>query len=494
MSQPEKTYVVLFLKAAPLTFFAAIVFLVGCGKAQFDIKSAAEAKEESREQVVEFDLDKIRSRGVLKVIIQNSSTSYFIYKGQPMGYDYELLKRYADSQNLRLQFIVTQEVEEGFRKLNSGEGDILAYNLTVTKERRQRISFTSYLSLVRLVLVQRKPEYWYQMKLHEIEKQMIRNPVELIGKEIVVRSGSSYIGRLENLSEEVGDDIIVEPAFAEETTENLIHKVATGKIQYTVAEENVALLNATYFPILDVETAISLPQQIAWGVRKSSPQLLASANSWIDTMRRSADYFVIYNRYFKNPKTYTLLAQSDHSNLKTNTISPYDDQLKAAAQKLGWDWKLLAAMVYKESQFDPKAKSWVGAIGLMQLMPETGKLYGARNLTNPTQNINAGVAYLAWLDKLWKNRIPDTKERIKYVLASYNVGQGHVIDAVKLTEKYHGDPAKWSDVSQFLLKKSDPNYFTDPIVEFGYCRGEEPFNYVTDILSLFDQYSQMVPV
>lgn len=444
--------------------------------------------------VYNFDLEDIKTRGVLKVIIENSSTSYFIYKGQPMGYDYELLQRYAEYAGVRLQFIVTQDLEDGFRKLNLGEGDILAYNLTVTNERRKRIAFTHYHNLVRLVLIQRKMDNWYQMKLHEIEAGLLRNPVDLIGKEIVVRKGSSYVSRLKNLSDEIGGEIRVTEAGPEETTENLIHQVATGKITYTVAEENVALLNATYFPVLDVNTAVSLPQQIAWGVRKNGNQLLSSLNGWIDQMRQETDYYVIYNRYFKNAKTYTLLAQSDFSNLRTNSISPYDEKIKEMAHTLDWDWKLLAALIQKESQFDPEARSWAGAVGLMQLVPETGKQYGARNLTDPTQNIQAGVKYLRWLDQLWTNRIPDKTERTKFVLASYNVGQGHVIDAVKLTEKYHGDATKWEEVSQYLLKKSEPNYFNDPVVEFGYCRGEEPYNYVIDILSLYDQYSQMISV
>lgn len=481
-------------RRAYLSFFAFFFLLLffGCGpvlKSDQADGSAADSLE-----VYDFDLEDIKARGVLKVIIENSSTSYFIYKGQPMGYDYELLQRYAEHVGVRLQFIVTQDLEEGFKKLNRGEGDILAYNLTVTNERRQRISFTRYHNLVRLVLIQRKMEDWHQMKLHEIEAALLRNPVDLIGEEIVVRKGSSYVSRLKNLSDEIGGEINIVEAGPEETTENLIHKVATGQIKYTVAEENVALLNATYFPILDVNTAVSLPQQIAWGVRKNGHQLLSSLNSWIDQMRKEADYYVIYNRYFKNSKTYTLLAQSDFSNLRTNSISPYDEKIKEMAHMLDWDWKLLAALIQKESQFDPKAKSWAGAVGLMQLVPETGKQYGARNLTDPVQNIQAGVKYLQWLDQLWTNRIPDKKERTKFVLASYNVGQGHVIDAVKLTEKHHGDPTKWSDVSEYLLKKAEPNYFNDPVVEFGYCRGEEPYNYVIDILSLFDQYSQMISV
>ncbi len=472
-----------------LFLYANLFILIGCGKTSFDTKAPGKP---IKEKVADFDLDKIKSRGFLKVIIENSATSYSIYKGQPLGYDYELLQRYAQEIDIKLQFVITQDLEEGFVKLNSGEGDIMAYNLTITKERRKRIAFTHAHNSVRLVLVQRKPAEYRELKIHETEAQLLRNPINLIGEEIVVRKGSSYIERLNNLSDEIGGDIVLVPASAEETTENLIRDVALGKIQYTVAEENVAMLNATYYPILDVNTAVSFPQQIAWGIRKNAPMLEKSLNNWIDSMQTTSDYHVIYNRYFKNPKTYTLLAKSDYSNLSSNKLSPFDEEIKKGAELLGWDWKLLAALIYKESQFKPKAKSWAGAVGLMQLLPETGKQYGAKNLTNPAENISAGVKYLQWLDNLWMERLPDKQERIKFVLASYNVGQGHVIDAVKLSEKYNGTGDVWNDVSDYLLKKSEPKYFNDPVVEFGYCRGAEPVNYVEDILSLFDQYKQMI--
>ena len=483
-----------FLKVSVFTVVLLISF--ACGKPSHDSHTENAKSEPPEEEVIAFDLGEIKSRGVLKVIIENSATSYFIYKGQPMGYDYELLQRYADHEKLHLQFVVTKDLDEGFRKLNAGEGDILAYNLTVTNERRKRISFTDYHNLARQVLVQRKPEGWRQMKRHEIEAQVIRNPIDLIGKEIVVRNGSSYISRLENLSDEIGGEIIIVPAFSNLSTENLIQQVAKGEINYTVAEENVALLSATYFSILDVKTALSLPQQIAWGIRKNAPQLLQSLNDWIAQMRSSPDYNLIYAKYFEDTKVFSQLTRSNYFGVKGGEISPYDDSIKALAIEIGWDWKLLAAMIFVESRFDPRAKSWAGAVGLMQLVPETGRMFGLapHDLMHPQKNMKAGVKYLKWLDELWKDRIPEKEERIKFVLASYNVGQGHVIDAVKLTEKYHGDPHKWEDVARLLLKKSEPNYFNDPAVEFGYCRGEEPVNYVAEILLLYDQYIQVLTI
>ncbi len=447
----------------------------------------------SFENPVDFDLAKIKKRGSLIAIVDNSSTGYFIYKGQPMGYEYELLQLLSKYLKVRLEIKLTTSIDEAFQMLNSGKGDIVAYSLTVTKERKSRMAFTSSHFTTRQMLVQRKPIGWQEMTKDQIDKQLIRSQVALIGKQINVRKSSSYIERLINLSHEIGGDILIveEPDSIE--TEGLIKKVATGKIDYTVADETVAYVNASYFPNIDVNTPISFPQQIAWAVRKNAPELLKEANTWIKRVKKQPTFNVIFNRYFRSPRASVLRAKSDFASISGEKISIYDDQIKNAAKNIDWDWRLLASQMYQESLFDPRAKSWAGAKGLMQLLPETGRRFGAKNLYDPKQNISAGVAFLRYLDKLWKKTIKDKDERIKFVLASYNVGVGHVEDARNLAKKYGADPTKWDgNVEKYLKLKSQKEYFTDPIVESGYCRGDEPVNYVKEILARFNQYKQLM--
>jgi membrane-bound lytic murein transglycosylase F len=180
--------------------------------------------------------------------------------------------------------------------------------------------------------------------------------------------------------------------------------------------------------------------------------------------------------------------QSDYSSLGGNKLSPYDDLIKAGAEKLGWDWRLLAAVVYQESKFNPGGESWAGARGLMQLMPETAKRFGASDVNNPKESMKAGVNYLMYLEKYWAKRVPDQQERLKFILASYNAGLSHILDARKLCVKYGKDDAIWEDVEFFLLKKSDPKYYRDPLVKTGYCKCEEPVNYVRFVLERFEEY------
>ncbi len=458
---------------------------------QSTVSSNLEIKEKE-EFIFEFDLDKVKERGYITALIDNSSTGLFIYRGQTMGYEYELLKRYSDELGVELKIDITQNLEEAFNKLNTGIGDIMAYNLTVTKERKKKIAFTHYHNQQHLVLIQRKPENWREMKYHEIEAELIRNPIDLIGKEVTVRSHSSYYDRLVNLSDEIGGDILITPGGNEVETEQLIKAVADGTIDYTVVEKNIAQVNSTYYRNLDIKTAVSFPQQIAWGVRKNAPELLNSLNSWIEKMRKTTDYYVIYDKYFKSSKASLARSRSKYSTVSGGNISPYDSLIKDAAIELGWDWRLLAAQVFKESKFDRRAKSWAGAIGLMQVLPRTGKQYNVTKLTDPAQNIYAGKMQLLWLQDTWKKDIEDPNERLKFVLASYNVGRGHVLDAVRLTRKYEKDPTKWQDVREFLLKKSYTKYFSDPVVEFGYCRGAEPVGYVDEILENYSNYKAII--
>jgi membrane-bound lytic murein transglycosylase F len=437
---------------------------------------------------VEIDLDDIVKRGYINALVDNNSFSYFIYKGHPMGYEYELLQLLAKQLDVSLKIKVTSGVDRAFEQLNTGEGDIIAFPLTITKPRREIVNFTRPHFNTYQVLVQRKPNNWRNLSLEQINDSMLRDPAELVGKKIYVIKGTSHELHLKHLSEELGGDILIENDTLSSESESLIRKVALGDIDYTVADHTMARINSAYYPNLDVSTVLSIPQQIAWALRKNSPKLMEVIDRWLLDIKEEPTFMVIYNRYFKSPRTSIDHMQSDYSSLGGNKLSPYDDLIKQGADKLGWDWRLLAAVVYQESKFNPTDESWAGARGLMQLMPETAKRFGATDLKDPKQSLKAGVNYLMYLEKYWTRRIPDQQERLKFVLASYNAGLAHILDARKLCKKYGRNEALWLDVQYFLLKKSDPKYYRDPLVTAGYCKCEEPVDYVQVVLDRFEEY------
>lgn len=437
------------------------------------------------------DFPEIKERGKLIAITSYSPLSYFIYHGQPMGYEYELLQMLGSQLDMEVEIRLARDLEQMIDMLEKGEGDLIAYGLTITAERRERLAFTDPMNVTRQVLVQRKPANWRQMKLHEIEALMIRNPFDLAGDTVYVRRGSAYTSRLHNLSLEIGDSIVVKEAPAQYTTEDLIHLIANDSITLTVADENIAQIQSAYYQNLDVSTPLSLPQQTAWAVRPTSPLLLDTINAWLTSAQNSADYYVIYNKYYKNRQAFRARYASEFNPSTGGNISPYDSLIKAGAERLEWDWRLLAALIYRESQFNPRARSWAGAQGLMQLMPRTAREFGASNPYDPRQNISAGVKFLQWLENYWSQHIEDPKERQKFVIVSYNVGQGHLQDARRLAEAFDASPDVWEDnVERFMLKKSNPDYYNLEMVRFGYASGFEPVNYIKTIHQLYDHYKK----
>jgi membrane-bound lytic murein transglycosylase F len=437
-------------------------------------------------------LKKIKEAGEIVAVTDYNSTNYFIYRGKPMGYQYDLLKRYAKHLGAELKIKVNKNLHESFDLLQRGECDILAYNLTITEERKKNITFTEPYAQTRQVLVQRKPDGWRSMSDRKIDQNVIRNQLELKGKVVYVRANSSYEQRLRNLSEEIGGGIkIIEKK--DYTEEQLIALVARGEIDYTVCDENLAKVNRTYYPNIDVKTAISFPQSLAWGVPKGADSLLLSLNKWIKDFKSTLDYAMIYNKYFKNRKS-ALIRKSDYYTISSGKISPYDDLFREYSKLIDWDWRLIASLAYQESRFNPTARSWAGAYGLMQLMPSVINRFGVEDKSSPEQSIMGGVKLLRWLKKQLKTKgVKGEKELRKFMLASYNVGLGHVLDAKRLAKKYGDNPNKWdNNVEEFILKKSDPEYYNDEVVYYGYCRGSETYNYVRQILDRYEHYKNII--
>jgi len=466
--------------AFPFVFLMILLSLVSCRKEQ----------EEAPEAVNR--LEQIKERGKLVGITDYNSTNYFIYRGKPMGFQYDLLKRYADHLDVELEIKVYKDMDRSFKAIEEGEADVMAFNLAVTEARKKRVNFTVPYAQTRQVLVQRKPDDWRSMTRRELERNMLRNQLELKGKVVYVRANSSYEQRLRNLSEEIGGGIrvIEKDDYSEE---QLISLVARGEIDYTICDENVAKVNSTYYPNIDVKTAISFPQNLAWGVPRQADSLLNNVNNWIRSFKKSLDYTLVYNKYFRNRKS-ARIYKSDYYTISSGKISPYDDLIKKYSDEIDWDWRLLASLIFQESRFKPNAQSWAGAYGLMQLMPSVLNRFEVEDKSSPRQNIRAGVAFLKWLDKQVKKLgIDDRNQRIKFVLASYNVGLGHVLDARRLAEKYGGDPNKWDVIKEYLLKKSNPEYYNDEVVYYGYCRGIETYNYVDQIMDRYQHYKNIIP-
>lgn len=465
-----------------LTF--TLIFISSCKKEQIT---------DTPKQTAFLDLDELRHRGRIIAVTDFNSTNYFIYKGQPMGFHYELLKSFSNYIGLNIEIIPQNDLRKSIEMLNSGEADLLAVDLTITSLREKQLRYTEPVYQTRQVLVQRKPNRWTAMTSDEINRSLIRSQLDLAGKSIYVQAGSSSVETLRSLRYQIGDSLaIIEVPYE---SEELIKLVARREIDYVVCDENVAKVNAGYYPIIDVLTPVSFTQNLSWGLRSSNSGRLAAAfNEWIASYKQTRDYALLYAKYYRNVWS-AYIYKSDYYTLNTGKISPWDVLIKSFSDTINWDWRLLASMMYQESRFIPDVRSWAGAYGLMQIMPSTGRHLGIDITSSPENNVKAGVFYLRFLQDYFKDKIPDENERVKFILAAYNAGTGNIDDAMELAKKHGRDPLVWDEnVEYFLLKKMDPAYYNDPVVKHGYCKGDEPVNYVAQILERYSNYRNIIPL
>ncbi len=436
-------------------------------------------RTDSREERV-HDLQQIKDSGELVVLTLYSSTSYFNYRGQDMGFQYELSEQFAKSLGVKLKVKVARNVKDLIRKLEAGEGDLIAYTLPVTKEWKDSLLYCGEDVITHQVVVQRKNG----------RHKPLKDVTELIGKDIYVNPGK-YYERLVNLDKELGGGIRIHLVRSDSiSAEDLITQVAQGKISYTVADNDIARLNRTYYPNLDINLKISFDQRSSWAVRKDCPQLARAASEWHKANLTSPDYKASTKRYFEISKA---TPHTPILSLREGKISHYDALFKKYAKEIGWDWRLLASLAYTESNFDTTAVSWAGARGLMQLMPSTARAMGLPDgkEQNAEESIKAAVKYIGMTAQSF-SELPK-EEQVNFVLASYNSGIGHVQDAMALAEKYGKDPHVWKDnVEKYIVLKANEEYFTDPVCKNGYFRGTETYNFVREITGRYEQYKKKI--
>ena len=435
-----------------------------------------EKNTDNWENPVNLDLDEIVRRGYIRAIVDNSSTSYYIYRGRRMGYEFEMLRNLANTLQVRLHLIVKPDLKGAYELLNSGRADIIAMNLVPTEERFQFSSFSD--------------------SNEEMNTGLIQN-----------RSGNSIVRELENRKNYTQPELMNNAQLcslqqhqqisffiieSKENKESLTTKVVDKEIEFTNVNMDFELVNPTYDKNLDVDFEIGEKNKVVWALRKNAPELQKEINIWIQKKQASGYFKILFDKYFLNSQNTYYRNNSTFSSISGNKISEFDGLIKTGADDLGWDWRLLASLVYKESRFDTAATSYAGAVGLLQLMPVTLERFGVENPNDPLESLMGGVNYLKYLDKFWRERVPENNERIKFILASYNIGHGHVLDAWNLTLKYGKNIKAWNSVAYYLKLKSDPDFFRDPVVKSGFAKGHLAVSYVEDIMILYDSYRELV--
>ena len=473
-----------------INVFALLFFLSSCGVSESENKQS-ESRPLQIYDSSDAVLDSIFARKKLKAATDYGSVSYLIYRGEPIGYQYEILKDFALYLGVELELVIESNMQKSIDMLNNNEIDILAMGLTVTNERYDKFSFTSPIMTTRQVLIQRKPEgYEKMLTADEIESHLLRNPLELAGVQVNVQDGTIFIDRLRTLSDEIADTINI--VADDRDIEELITAVANGEIDYTVADEHVAVVNSRYYRNIDAKTALSFPQKIAWAAKKGQTGLVDTINVWLGEFNNTLRARLLYNKYFKNIRSKRIV-NSQYNSYTGGQLSPFDDEMRESAKIIGWDWRLLASLVYQESEFKPNVQSWAGAYGLMQLMPHVMDKYGLDSNASSSDQLVAGVKHLIYIKSQMPSEITDSIEQVKFLFASYNCGLGHVLDARRLAEKYDKNPNIWTNnVDSCVLRLSEKEYYLDTVVYNGYVRGAETFNFVDDIMERYNIYKNLI--
>ncbi|HEY6913201.1 MAG TPA: transglycosylase SLT domain-containing protein, partial [Paludibacter sp.] len=387
---------------------------------------------------------------------------------------YEMVGNLAKHLHLNLKISIAKTETEMYQWLAERKVDIISYNIIETKGLKKQFSF---------VLPQ--PES-YQVLVQNMGANSVSDVTELNGESIYVKENSIFHQRLKALNDEIGGTINIVLAPDSLSDDDLIDMVAENKIKFTLAYHNVAILHKSYYRGLDCRMPVGFTQRNGWLVRNESQNLKNAIENWekLDDTRQIQ--WDLFRKYWEKSPFFALRRVT----IPKGAISPFDHLFRKYAPNIGWDWRLLASVAFHESRFDSQEISWAGAAGLMQLMPRTASNFGLnrRTILDPEMNIEAGVQYIKSLNMSFR-KISNKEERIKFILAAYNSGPAHILDAMALAQKYGKNPHVWfNHVEYFLQKKNEPEFYNDPVVKYGRFGGKETVRYVKNTLETYSKY------
>ena len=447
--------------------FSIIVF-------SFLLSSCGTKKNAENPLQSSVDLKEIINSDTLKVATMYGSTSYFLFRDELLGFDYEMAQNLANYLRLNLEIKIARTEKEMTQWLEAGDVDIVAYNTIETKELKSKFKF---------VLAQQDS---HQVLVQSMGINALADVTQLAGKTVYVNANSIFHQRLNSLNEEIGGSINIALAADSLSNDDLIDMVADGRIAYTFAYHNTAMLHKNYNKTLDCHLAVGFDQRNGWLIRKQSHNLGKVIEKWSKLSDTEHLQTNLFHKYWEKSPFFALRKVR----IPKGAISPYDHLFKKYAPLINWDWRLLASVAYHESHFDSQEVSWAGAAGVMQLMPRTAENFGLDKDTkfDAEKNIEAGVQYIKSLNLAFR-RVENPEERLKFILAAYNSGPAHILDAMALAGKYGKNPQLWfNNVEYFLLKKSDPQFYNDPVVKYGYFRGRETVKYVQGTMETYKKY------
>lgn len=437
------------------------------------------------EEPVDVDFAAIEEHGAIRLITRYSSVSYFLHHGIERGFEYEFLKEFANENGLRVEVVIPNEGEDPIDVLNRGDGDVIAQNYSITPKRARFIEFSEPYNFVNQILV-----------LPSHMEGFYPSVDSLNGLTVSVHRTSSYYFTLRELQKS-GINVIIDIVPDHLDTEGLINAVANGEIEATIADDNLFNAASIYIKGIIEGPSLSSRNVIAWGIRQNAVELKEKMDDFIvshfrysevdDEVKRSMVLNMLRHRYFENEvmvhRFRSPVADTDYAGM----LSPYDALVQPIADEMGVDWKLIVAIMAQESQFDPYAESWAGAVGLMQVLPRFSKI-ADYELYDEEVNVREGIRILK--QHLDHYAYLDSTSQIQLALATYNSGMGHIADARRIAIDHNKDPNSWEAVEDGLMKLMHREYYMN--ARYGFARGIETSNYVRDVMNRYRMYDTIV--
>ena len=426
---------------------------------------------------VDRDIEQIRT-DTLRVLVLRDPLTWEQRPEAETGLEFELLERYARWAKLKLKVVPVEHPDSLLLWLQQGRGDVAAAQLDPNSPKKRFIAFSKPYQRVAPVLVALRSDP---------ALRKARSKGDVTSDTILLSRWSPFERATVDLALRNGVKPVLYTSTG--TPEEVLVEVVLGRRTGAVISEATAFTESMRFPHLSFGPRVGPTVDLAFGLRTNATALRRSLNAWLVDKKEREFVEELIGSVEGSVKQRGAFVSSKNEALGTDTISPFDSLFQLHADSLSMDWRMLAAVAFKESRFDSTAVSTQGAAGLMQMMPETAASLGVDAKDGVSGQVRGASRYLAELDTIWRSTVPAADQRMKFVLASYNSGPGHIKDAQKLARELGVDPSRWDgNVERAVLLLNKPRYFMRDCVKNGSCRGWETFSYVREVGGTFRRF------
>ena len=405
---------------------------------------------------------------VINVLLFSKASDYFLYKGNPIGFQYELFKELEKSLEKEVSIMVESDINLVMEAIFTNRYDIVAVDFKENPLLDYYQTFSIPHSTTYPVLVGRK-----NVRIDTLNDA-----------EIVVPSYASNVIEEDSLPQNVNWNIVSK----EVLIEDIFEEVQNGESDFLICDYNEAITMLAFCTNLIIIKQVGNPYSRKWRFTGRNEALNQKVDEWIEGFTKSKKYKILCKKYFSFHSQ--VIARSFHKS-KYNKVSPFDVAIKHSAEKVNLDWQFLASIIFQESKFQTGLVGFGGSFGVMQLMPATAAYYGVTDKSSLENQLWAGSLYLNKLRNAYTDVI-DEQEQLKFVAGAYNSGPGHINDAQRLCVKYGKNPAVWENVAYYLALKNKPEYYKDDVVNHGYYPGSHTVKYVTEVMERYMGYKAMV--